>query len=277
MRIRVLPTAILAVLGFGIIGSAVQADDADGVARVSHAVSHPQYQSPPDYPYYVANAWAHRPRQSPNPSYWTWMPLPFHGCCNYCADSNCPGGKGFWTFPAVRWILDPDYYAVAPDYGWSPPARVPVRRQNVTYANYGPAAWGAKGSASPAAHRRPIIATPTDTTQLGYYYQHVPTWQARNILPVPPDPRQWHTRPCQLDQNMSYVRWMRLQNAWVPVNQIPGVSAGTPTPVESDVQPAIPAPPDEAVPTPVEPLPPANAPEALNVPEISEPIRRVSS
>jgi hypothetical protein len=278
MTIRVLRTSVLAVLGFSILGSAAQASEADGVARVSHTMSHPQYQTPPAGPYYVANAWAQRPRQEPNPTYWTWMPLPFHGCCDYCADANCPGRKGFWTFPAVRWVLDPDYYAVSPDYGWSPPGKVPVRRSNVTYTNYGPNNWGDYSGAS--TKRAPIIATPTDTTQLGYYYQHVPTWQPKNILPVPPDPRHWHTRPCQLDQNMSYVRWMRLQNAWVPLHQIPGPQMGTPTPVTPEPavpQQAIPAPPEENAQVPVIPMQPRNAPEALNAPEISEPIRRVSS
>ncbi|NQV24001.1 MAG: hypothetical protein HQ518_06495 [Rhodopirellula sp.] len=278
MTIRVLRTSVLAVLGFGLLGSAVQANDADGIARVSHTVSHPQYQNPPQGQYYVANAYGHRPRQEPNPTYWTWMPLPFHGCCNYCADANCPGKKGFWTFPAVRWVLDPDYYAVSPDYGWSPPARVPVRRQNVTYQNYGPNTWGGNGAASQTAQRSQIIATPTDTTQLGYYYQHVPTWQPKNILPVPPHPQHWHTRPCQPDQNMSYVRWVRLQNAWVPLHNLPGNQMETPTPAQPAMpQQAIPAPPVEGPPVPVIPMRPMNEPEALNTPEISEPIKRVSS
>lgn len=275
MTIRFLRTSALIVLVFGILGSTAQASGPDGVARVSHAMSHPQYRAPPAGPYYVANAMGHRQhRQQPNPTYWTWMPLPFHGCCDYCADANCPGKKGFWTFPAVRWALDPDYYTVSPDYGWSPPAKVPVRRSNVTYTNWGPNEWGNYAGAS--NKRAPIIATPTDTTQLGYYYQHVPTWQPKNILPVPPHPRHWHTRPCQPDQNMSYVRWMRIQNAWVPINQMPGVQ--TPTPIQAAPQQAVPPVPDEnAPPVPVVPKAPPIAPEALNAPEVSEPIRRVSS
>jgi hypothetical protein len=275
MTIRVLRTSVLVVLGFGILGSAVQAGGADGVARVSHTMSHPQYQTPPQGPYYMANARGNRQhRQQPNPTYWTWMPLPFHGCCDYCADANCPGKKGFWTFPAVRWALDPDYYTVSPDYGWSPPAKVPVRRSNVTYTNYGPNEWGSYAGAS--KKRASIIATPTDTTQLGYYYQHVPTWQPKNILPVPPHPRHWHTRPCQPDQNMSYVRWMRLQNAWVPLNQMPG--GQTPSPIQQAPQQAVPpVPAEEDTPIQVIPMRPMNAPEALNAPEIAEPIRRVSS
>lgn len=277
MTIRVLLMTALAVMGFGILSSTANAAEADGIARVSHTTAHPQYQAAPEYPYYVASGRGNY-RQPPNPTYWTWMPLPFHGCCDQCGDANCPGQKGFWTFPFVRWVLDPDYYTVAPDYGWSPPAKIPVRRQNVTYQNYGPHAMAPGNGAGYTTQRHPIIATPTDTTQLGYYYKHVPTWQARNILPVPPHPRHWHTRPCQPDQNMSYVRWIRLQNAWVPLNNMPGAQAGSPTPVDPAMPGQdIPAPPEEDKPVPVIPMAPPNAPEALNVPEIADPIRRVSS
>lgn len=283
MRIRVPGITVLTVLGFVLCGSSAPSNAADGVARVSHVTAHPQYQAAPESPYYVASGFRQHNygRQPPNPSYWTFMPLPFHGCCDYCGDANCPGKKGFWTFPFVRWALDPDYYTVAPDHGWSPPARVPVRRQNVTYQNNGPNAWGGAGSGNGGAagqaqpQRPPIIATPTDTTQMGYYYQHVPTWQPKNILPVAPHPRHWHTRPCQLDQNSSYVRWMRLRNAWVPINQLPGAQTGTPTRVTP--QNVLPVPPVEIPLVPALPKPPANAPEALNVPEIGKPIRRVGS
>ena len=74
---------------------------------------------------------------------------------------------------------------------------------------------------------------------------------------------------------MSYVRWVKLQNAWVPLHNIPGTQMGTPTPAEPEMpQQAVPAPPDEAAPVPA---PPMNVPEALNIPEFSEPIQRVSS
>jgi len=83
---------------------------------------------------------------------------------------------------------------------------------------------------------------------------------------------------------MSYVKWVRLKRAWVPVDQIPHMRPTPASPEEQDTQqqksdqeaptlpkPAVPPTP----PTPVEPNFPENAPEALNIPEISEPIRRV--
>ncbi len=38
-----------------------------------------------------------------------------------------------------------------------------------------------------------MIYTPTDTTQLGYYYQRVPVWQRRNgMIPPVPHPEAFH-------------------------------------------------------------------------------------
>lgn len=279
MTIRVLRNMVLTVVGVAFVASTSQAAGPDGVARVGYAVAKPSQGQPAQQRYYVATPTTQR-RQAPNPTYWAWMPRPLHGCCDYCAEPGCPGKKGCWTFPIVRWILDPDYYAVAPDYGWSPPAKVSIRRQNVTYGNY--AANGQRGGGNGQSMRRaPFVGTPTDTTQLGYYYQHAPTWQPRNILPVPPDPRQWHTRPCTPDQNMTYVRWMKLQNAWTPVQNIPVQNIPVPANAVPAQKPArihaVPAPAADGPPVPVVPMRPGNAPEALNAPEIGEPIRRVSS
>lgn len=288
MTHNVLRMTVATVVGLSIFSSPLKA--ADGVAKVG------QVQTPIYVPVQahhgawghnqIGNCWGYGHRQPPNPTYWTWMPCPFHGCCDYCADPGCPGQKGMWTFPAVRWLLDPDYYTVAPDYGFSPPARVPVRRQNVTYTNYYPDQWYGthKAGHAKATPRRPIIATPTDTTQLGYYYQQVPTWQSRDILPVPPHPRHWHTRPCTPDQCQSYVRWMPIRKAWVPLCQIPHVKpADAPAQQNNDPapvpqEPVPPQPPaNDAAPVPVIPMRPMNAPEALNIPEVSEQIRRVSN
>jgi hypothetical protein len=43
----------------------------------------------------------------------------------------------------------------------------------------------------------PAVAVPTDTTQLGYYYNQVPTWQPKpNMIPGIPNPDSWHIRRC---------------------------------------------------------------------------------
>lgn len=258
MKIRYsLPMTVLTLLSLAVFGNAARAED-DGVAYVggTQAASQPYYVVAPS-----------QQRQTPNPTYWTWMPCPFHGTCDYCADTNCPGGKGMWVPPAVRWALDPDYYAVSPDYGWSAPAKHAIPRQNVTYQKYYPTTWyGQTTNQKFTAKRYPIIATPTDTAQMGYNYQHVPTWQPKNILPNPPHPKTWHVRHCIPGEDGSYTRWVPLADVYVPLDQIPTNAAPTPA--------------EEAAPQPVEPeaapapnVPPA-PPEALNIPAAGGEVRR---
>lgn len=244
MSLRLLlPMTVLTVLTAAVFSPNPRAED--GVARTSRA------------PYYFVTLAPQRP--APNPTYWTWMPCPLHGGCYTCWDANCPGGKGVWTLPAVRWVLDPNYYAVAPDYGWSPPGKAAVQRNYVTYTQYHPENWYGSGSAGNAKQHRgyQVIGQPTDTAQMGYYYQQVPTWQPRpGMIPGTPDPRNWHWRPDQVSADGTRTQWVRLRDVWVPLDQIPGQA--TPQPE------AVPVPepmPPEAAPVPA---PPGNEPRATN-------------
>lgn len=76
--------------------------------------------------------------------------------------------------------------------GFTPPARFPVERIPVQYLRYYPARWyGLPGSTLPAV--APQVHMPTDTTQLGYYYQRVPTWMpVPGMIPGPPNPAHYH-------------------------------------------------------------------------------------
>lgn len=264
MTIRIiLCTTVLALVGIGLFGRSLQAAD-DGVAHVRFqqpaAAGNGHASSNQYYMLYGSQA-----RKRVNPTYWTWMPKPFHGCCDYCGSTNCSGHNGVWTAPAVRWLLDPDYYAVAPDYGWSPPSKRPIVRNNVTYQKRRPDTWyGERTSGKPIrAKRYPIIAQPTDTSQMGYYYQHVPTWQPRNILPQPPHPRHWHVRDCIPGSDGSYTKWVKLQDVYVPLDQIPNAQQQqiTPQPIPE--------------PVPIEAAPVPNVrPEALNEPITGSGVRR---
>ena len=238
-------TAVLCIAVSGLFGSILRAQE--GAARVAV----PQGDRISQYYGYIPV----RQRQPPNPTYWTWMPLPFHGCCDTCGDPGCPGHSGVWTAPAVRWLLDPDYYALPPDYGWSRVGNRPINRIQPVYQHYRPEHFAGEPGAGPKAgsRRYPIIAQPTDTTQLGYYYQTVPSWQPRNILPQAPDPRAWHVRDCQMAPDGTYRQWRRIYHARVPQHMIPGVAEPVPDNLE-------PVPPDAApfpAPRPIEP-------EALN-------------
>jgi len=201
-----------------------------------------------------------------NPTYWTWMPIGSQRN-SYCDPSH--SGKGVWTLPAVRWILDPDYYAYAPDYGWSPPGKRPVIRQDVVYQRYYPDRWyGQKGAgASQGAQHYPAIATPTDTSQLGYYYQKAPSWQPMNILPQSPHPAMWHVRENVPGADGTYTRWVPLTTGYVMQGTPSQAYDSKPVEVKPDEQNVIPVPIPEEL---------KNAPEALNNPEIGTPIRRAS-
>jgi len=81
---------------------------------------------------------------------------------------------------------------------FSPPVKRPIFRQGVPYYKMWPNAWAPNSGPAPTNYQYPTVYMPTDTTQLGYYYQHVPYWQPRpGMIPPPPVPSQWHTTVAQ--------------------------------------------------------------------------------
>ncbi|WP_437187771.1 hypothetical protein SH668x_001181 [Planctomicrobium sp. SH668] len=90
-------------------------------------------------------------------------------------------------------------------YVFSPPVKRPIYRTPVSYQKGFPDSWTGQGQpvGGPVYQARTVYM-PTDTTQLGYYYQTVPYWQPRpGAIPPPPVPSQWHTR---MDQMQTYGR-----------------------------------------------------------------------
>lgn len=85
----------------------------------------------------------------------------------------------------------------SPGHGWCPPSAQMIQRTNVQYQRYYSNQYmGQPGPSGPAYY--PQIYMPTDTTQLGFYYQSVPTWQPRaGMIPPPPNPNMYHTRDCR--------------------------------------------------------------------------------
>ena len=127
-------------------------------------------------------------------------------------------------------------YGVAND-GWQMPGRAPVDRLQVQYLRYYPQRWyGTPGSALPQV--APQVYMPTDTTQLGFYYQRVPTWQpVPGMLPPPPNPAMLHSYGVYgygfngygtVDQNYttSSVPYAETQpvSTSVPMNSLPSQS-----------------------------------------------------
>jgi hypothetical protein len=74
-----------------------------------------------------------------------------------------------------------------------PAVLAPIGRTDIAYQKYWPNAWNPNRAAiveSRPIQVRPMVYQPTDTTQLGFYYQHVPYWTYQpGRLPPPPVPR----------------------------------------------------------------------------------------
>ncbi len=126
-----------------------------------------------------------------------------HHCnnCNGCQDcplGKCVDGNSCLTNSCLNDTCLGRFCATKayPDAGWAPPARLPVNRDLVWYQSYWPQAfYGNQGGGFVGNY--PQVYQPTDTTQMGYYYSHVPTWQSRpGMIPPVPNPANYHPRVC---------------------------------------------------------------------------------
>lgn len=128
----------------------------------------------------------------------------------------------------------------SPGHGWCPPSAQRIQRTPVQYQRYYSNQYmGQPGPAGPAYY--PQVYMPTDTTQLGFYYQSVPTWQPRaGMLPPPPNPSMYHTRDCSACRGHGCKHCRGGQQFSGPVYY----STGSPVAPEPAVAPQ----PDEAAP-----------------------------
>lgn len=79
---------------------------------------------------------------------------------------------------------------------WCPPGKIRIRRERVQYWKYYPNYWSGKGPGAPRQYA-PMVYTPTDTSQLGFYYQHAPSWTSQPWrIPGAPHPAAWHNKYC---------------------------------------------------------------------------------
>jgi hypothetical protein len=128
-----------------------------------------------------------------------------------------------------------------------PPAVWPVASTPNTYQYYwAPQLMGVPAASVQPAAVYPMIYHPTDTTQLGFSYQHVPRWGYRpEMLPPAPTP-YW-----PLGQHTAYGSGY---------GSVESYGTTTPTTVTSPVTPASPVTPSTITPTPVTPVAPINVP-----------------
>lgn len=91
---------------------------------------------------------------------------------------------------------DPYAGKLPPDYGFVPPTPWPyVLRESVEYQRYyADQLYGTPGMQYSNV-QLPMVYMPTDTTQLGFNYMHVPQWRPDiSMYPPPPNPIKWERR-----------------------------------------------------------------------------------
>lgn len=161
-----------------------------------------------------------------------------------CPTCDCHGGSHcFHGFFQERYCKN------SPDHGYSPPAKYPLHRRGVQYDQYFPHQWyGTPGASYQAA---PMVYQPTDTTQLGYSYQHVPFWQpSPGMMPQRPIPAQWHITAPAHHASSFHNGFGGFHNGFgggdCPMEMSVPASNGQPTS----------APTEPAAPTEIKPVPP---------------------
>lgn len=141
----------------------------------------------------------------------------------YWQDSSCEPDPRM-----VRQYIRRHGVCYPPDYGWSPPANHPIDRISIDYYRAFPAAWNGVQQPGPAIVR-PTVYWPTDTTQLGYTYQHSPRWMPYpGMVPPVPHPGEWHV-PLYTAQHQAGPCPTCRGNAAVPLAQNAPRSANVPS------------------------------------------------
>lgn len=176
-----------------------------------------------------------------------------YGHSGDCPTGDCYGGK------QKSGLFNERYCKNSPDHGFSIPGKWPIHRRGVQYTNYYPHTWASVEGAAAAADAPvyPMAYMPTDTTQLGFYSQHVPFWQPQpNPLPRRPIPAQWHHyAPTVYASDYGAAFSKAGYSATCPVDGT--MIQGSPTPIHQPAQQAAPVQAAPAQPEPPKPLPPA--------------------
>lgn len=176
------------------------------------------------------------------------------------AYGNCAGNCAPRRFssPIEAWISGDETAATyPPDYGWNRPVKRPVlNRVPVSYYQMNPQYLVGDPRAFQGAQQFPMVYMPTDTTQLGYYYQRTWQWQPNpNMIPAPPWPSTWHRRECPEFTARQQAEMMSAAGQAVPYGPAYAPYYGPAYPVQSQVEAApygYPAPP---APAPLKPAP----------------------
>jgi hypothetical protein len=183
-RVSTILGASLAVGGLLTGGVPLQAQEAEGIIRISDRMVQP-----------ISGAVAGNCPQAATAGPVAYSDCPSYGYeqCGTCGQcwGRCHCHHRLKN--AVCHILQPHGgCTVSPDHGWAPPGKLALWRRPVAYNKYFPNHWMGYPAGPPVAPLRQVYM-PTDTTQLGYYYQHVPMWVPNpQMIPPAPNPNDWH-------------------------------------------------------------------------------------
>ncbi|MBI1348318.1 hypothetical protein GC163_18745 [bacterium] len=191
----------------------------------------------------------------------------------YSMDGSCPHCQGYGGKHGGKSCRFCEHYCThSADHGYSIPAKWPIQRRGVQYQSLFPNAWyGTPEWNAMQVQGAPMVYQPTDTTQLGFYYQHVPFWQPQpNPLPQRPIPAEWH-------RYAPVVYASQFQNGYTKggmSSEYPvyyeTVTPTQPTPTE--LQPV----PEPMTTEPLPPAPPAPVPAPVQESAVPLPLQRVS-
>lgn len=125
--------------------------------------------------------------------------------CSTCGTPTYQNGHGFShgqhfyveQGPLSNMFTPDNSCTYSPGHGWSRPVAYPIERRPVEYQRFWPTRWYGQpgGGVAANAQHYPTVYQPTDTTQMGYYYQAVPQWRPNpSMVPPSPWPPYWHRR-----------------------------------------------------------------------------------
>ncbi|RLS57317.1 MAG: hypothetical protein DWH91_04660 [Planctomycetota bacterium] len=169
----------------------------------------------------------------------------------YMGGMGCPGAGGTGhVHQFLSWFNPNGICTHSPDHGWAPPGKMRTpHARTVAYQKSFPDAWTGQAGAAAGGPRAVSVYMPTDTTQLGYYYQTVPQWHAyRGMVPPTPVPSQWHRPLCNGPGCQQCRQQGQVIEQGQPAPQNEQQAAPTPmepTPAEEAPMPMAPQPPLE--------------------------------
>ena len=165
--------------------------------------------------------------------------------CSHCVNHSHHGHPGHYLYrdrgPLRNMILLDNSCTYAAGHGWARPMPHPIVRDPVEYQRFWPTKWYGQpgGGVSANAQSYPSVYIPTDTTQLGYYYQAVPQWRPNpGMTPPAPWPPNWHARECPADGCLQVTKGKIGHRKYYGPPQTPHDTV-LPTPKEDNTVPPI--------------------------------------